>query len=65
MHADPSAAIQSWWKRTTDPLKAALTYHEAGLCVIPLTGKRPALSGWEAVPNDASHRTGHPPLVPR
>ena len=47
MHADPSAAIQSWWPNTTDPLKAALAYHNAGLCVIPLDGKRPALSSWK------------------
>lgn len=28
-------------------IDAALAYHEAGLCIIPLNGKRPALDSWK------------------
>lgn len=37
----------TWWEETTDVLQAALAYHEAGLCVIPLNGKRPSLPEWK------------------
>ncbi len=41
----PLAAAR--WPDTSNPLDAALAYHHAGLCVIPLNGKRPALGGWK------------------
>src|SRR5690606_6774958 len=41
----PPAAVR--WPDTSNPLDAALAYHHAGLCVIPLNGKRPALGGWK------------------
>jgi hypothetical protein len=40
-------ATTPWWPETTNALDAALVYHNAGLCVIPLTGKRPTLGGWK------------------
>jgi len=41
------ATTVAWWPDTTNTLDAALAYHNAGLCVIPLSGKRPALGGWK------------------
>ena len=40
-------ATAAWWPDTTNPFDAALAYHNAGLCVIPLSGKRPALGSWK------------------
>ncbi len=42
----PAATIPEW-PDTTNTHDAALAYHNAGLCVIPLSGKRPALGGWK------------------
>jgi hypothetical protein len=40
----PPAIVQA--SQTSDCFKAALSYHRQGLCVLPLKGKRPALSSW-------------------
>ena len=40
------AVIQA--ARSENILDAALAYHKAGLCVIPLKGKRPTLDSWKA-----------------
>ena len=47
MSLDTSHATTDWWPKTTNTLDAALAYHEAGLCVIPLRGKRPAVISWK------------------
>lgn len=44
----------TWWEGTTDTLQAALAYHEAGLCVIPLKGKRPNLPEWKRLQTECS-----------
>src|SRR5687768_15982957 len=35
------------WTETEHVFEAALTFHRAGLCVIPLRGKHPALTEWK------------------
>lgn len=47
MSVKAPVATAPWWPDTTNVLEAALAYHNAGLCVIPLNGKRPALGGWK------------------
>ena len=37
----------SWCPDTENMLEAALAYYNAGLCVVPLKGKRPAVSSWK------------------
>jgi hypothetical protein len=40
----PPALVQA--SQTGDCFKAALAYHQQGLSILPLKGKRPALSSW-------------------
>ena len=47
MSSTTPEATAAWWPDTTNPFDAALAYHNAGLCVIPLSGKRPALGSWK------------------
>ena len=47
MSSTTPEATATWWPDTTNPFDAALAYHNAGLCVIPLSGKRPALGSWK------------------
>jgi len=47
MSLEAPTATAAWWSETNNTLDAALAYHNAGLCVIPLKGKRPALGGWK------------------
>jgi hypothetical protein len=47
MTSTSQPVTDTWWPDTTNVLDAALAAHHAGLCVIPLNGKRPALGGWK------------------
>jgi hypothetical protein len=47
MTSTSQPVTNTWWPATTNALDAALAAHHAGLCVIPLNGKRPALGGWK------------------
>jgi hypothetical protein len=47
MSLQTPTVTKCWWPDTTNTLDAALAYHQAGLCVIPLNGKHPALGSWK------------------